>query len=249
MLLEWAVRRPIYRHACMRGALAGGRGWCGGGGGASLRATLNLPKTDFPLHTNPSVSEPALLDRLCHEHYAAQASRLAHARPFVLHDGPPYANGELHMGHLLNKVLKDIFNRYMVTRGRRVEYTPGWDCHGLPIELKALRGAGADGLSALEVRCCRGLCCCGHRRRRRQCRRRCCTTALLVAGARGGGSVRGRGHIDAARFIPALGHHGRLGPGVRDHDASVRGIAARRVQIAAGARIAVRRDAPRCAVV
>jgi isoleucyl-tRNA synthetase len=57
---------------------------------------------------------------------------------FVLHDGPPYANGALHIGHLLNKVLKDTFNRHRVLQGHRVSFVPGWDCHGLPIELKAL---------------------------------------------------------------------------------------------------------------
>jgi hypothetical protein len=57
---------------------------------------------------------------------------------FRLHDGPPYANGQLHIGHFLNKVLKDIINRHQLLRGKRVDFTPGWDCHGLPIELKAL---------------------------------------------------------------------------------------------------------------
>lgn len=55
---------------------------------------------------------------------------------WVLHDGPPYANGQLHMGHFLNKVLKDVVNRYKLLRGYRIHYAPGWDCHGLPIEHK-----------------------------------------------------------------------------------------------------------------
>jgi isoleucyl-tRNA synthetase len=59
--------------------------------------------------------------------------------PFILHDGPPYANGAIHMGHTLNKVLKDIINKYQMLRGRKVRYVPGWDCHGLPIELKVLQ--------------------------------------------------------------------------------------------------------------
>lgn len=58
---------------------------------------------------------------------------------FVLHDGPPYANGSLHMGHALNKILKDIINKYKILRGYKVNYVPGWDCHGLPIELKVLQ--------------------------------------------------------------------------------------------------------------
>ena len=59
--------------------------------------------------------------------------------PFILHDGPPYANGDLHMGHALNKILKDIVNKYQTLQGRKVRYIPGWDCHGLPIELKVLQ--------------------------------------------------------------------------------------------------------------
>nr|WP_242040938.1 isoleucine--tRNA ligase [Leptolyngbya sp. FACHB-261] len=64
--------------------------------------------------------------------------------PFVLHDGPPYANGDLHMGHALNKILKDIVNRYQLLQGRKVRYVPGWDCHGLPIELKVLQTLSAE---------------------------------------------------------------------------------------------------------
>ncbi|GBP67419.1 Isoleucine--tRNA ligase, mitochondrial [Eumeta japonica] len=58
---------------------------------------------------------------------------------FVLHDGPPYANGNLHMGHAVNKIIKDVCNRFKVLEGNKVHYIPGWDCHGLPIELKALQ--------------------------------------------------------------------------------------------------------------
>lgn len=74
---------------------------------------------------------------------------------FVLHDGPPYANGDLHMGHALNKILKDIINRYHVSLGRRVHYIPGWDCHGLPIENKALKSIQVDDhrvISPAEIR-------------------------------------------------------------------------------------------------
>jgi isoleucyl-tRNA synthetase len=72
----------------------------------------------------------------------------AAATPFVLHDGPPYANGDLHMGHFLNKVLKDTINRWQMLKGRRVHYQPGWDCHGLPIEIRALQQAAAAAASA-----------------------------------------------------------------------------------------------------
>ena len=65
---------------------------------------------------------------------------------FVLHDGPPYANGAVHVGHALNKILKDLIVRTNLSRGRRVEYRPGWDCHGLPIELKALQARAEKGV-------------------------------------------------------------------------------------------------------
>ncbi len=69
--------------------------------------------------------------------------------PWVLHDGPPYANGDLHIGHALNKILKDFINRYATLRGRRVRFVPGWDCHGLPIELKVLQTMAPDARAAL----------------------------------------------------------------------------------------------------
>nr|WP_243458458.1 isoleucine--tRNA ligase [Nostoc sp. UIC 10630] len=74
---------------------------------------------------------------------------------FILHDGPPYANGSLHIGHALNKILKDIINRYQMLRGRKVRYVPGWDCHGLPIELKVLqnmKSAERQNLTPLQLR-------------------------------------------------------------------------------------------------
>eukprot|EP00658_Telonema_sp_P-2_P035885 TRINITY_DN26035_c0_g1_i1.p1 TRINITY_DN26035_c0_g1~~TRINITY_DN26035_c0_g1_i1.p1 ORF type:complete len:352 (-),score=78.02 TRINITY_DN26035_c0_g1_i1:141-1196(-) len=73
------------------------------------------------------------------DRYKWQRANNAADRPFVLHDGPPYANGSLHIGHALNKVLKDVINRYKVLQGYRVDFVPGWDCHGLPIELKAMK--------------------------------------------------------------------------------------------------------------
>jgi isoleucyl-tRNA synthetase len=84
--------------------------------------------------------------------------RLSQSNPgeiFVLHDGPPYANGTLHMGHALNKTLKDIINRYQLLKGRKVRYVPGWDCHGLPIELKVIQDMKPEerkSLSPLELR-------------------------------------------------------------------------------------------------
>ncbi|KAG8533023.1 uncharacterized protein KY384_001806 [Bacidia gigantensis] len=106
----------------------------------SWKNTLNLPKTTFPPRLPIGTAERATILRKCTEDLYAwqQENRKGHA--FTLHDGPPYANGDLHIGHALNKILKDITSRFHLSQGRRVNYTPGWDCHGLPIELKALGG-------------------------------------------------------------------------------------------------------------
>jgi isoleucyl-tRNA synthetase len=100
--------------------------------------TVNLPETGFSMRANAVVREPELqqfwADNAIYETQAAGSGE-----PFVLHDGPPYANGALHIGHALNKILKDIINRYQILQGRKVRYIPGWDCHGLPIELKVLQ--------------------------------------------------------------------------------------------------------------
>ncbi|KAJ7755391.1 tRNA synthetases class I-domain-containing protein [Mycena maculata] len=108
--------------------------------------SLLLPKTSFPLRPNPTEVEARLGARTCTQLYQWQSKNVERPK-FVLHDGPPYANGDLHMGHALNKVLKDIINRFNVSRGYRVQYIPGWDCHGLPIENKALHELGEDSTS------------------------------------------------------------------------------------------------------
>ncbi|BET00685.1 Isoleucyl-tRNA synthetase [Nesidiocoris tenuis] len=117
--------------------------------------TIFLPKTKFPQRIHPG--KRALLDdeiiknNRFDELYNNQ--RLANKNgEFVLHDGPPYANGVPHMGHAINKVLKDIINRWHLLDGRKVHYVPGWDCHGLPIELKALTAGDSSNLSALDIR-------------------------------------------------------------------------------------------------
>ncbi|MCC6482460.1 MAG: isoleucine--tRNA ligase [Sphingomonadaceae bacterium] len=99
--------------------------------------TVFLPKTEFPMKAGLSAKEPAIAaqweaDDLYGKLRAARAER----ERFVLHDGPPYANGDIHMGHALNKVLKDIIVRSQTLLGKDAPYTPGWDCHGLPIEWK-----------------------------------------------------------------------------------------------------------------
>ncbi|KAK9722931.1 isoleucine-tRNA ligase [Basidiobolus ranarum] len=101
--------------------------------------TLLLPTTKFPLRADAVKREEQFRARCTTDLYPWQLKNNT-GDYFVLHDGPPYANGNLHTGHALNKILKDIINRYKVLQGHKVHYIPGWDCHGLPIELKALSG-------------------------------------------------------------------------------------------------------------
>ncbi|KAJ5528451.1 hypothetical protein N7527_001844 [Penicillium freii] len=105
----------------------------------SWTSTLKLPKSSFPPRVS-YVDRTKYLKRCTDDLYAWQRRERPADQPFVLHDGPPYANGDLHVGHALNKILKDIICRVQLSRGKRVRYVPGWDCHGLPIELKALQG-------------------------------------------------------------------------------------------------------------
>ncbi len=99
--------------------------------------TVFLPQTDFPMRGDLPKKEPLLLEKWAQEGLSkALAEKNKGAEKFVLHDGPPYANGNLHIGHALNKILKDVINRAMRMSGKHVAYIPGWDCHGLPIEWK-----------------------------------------------------------------------------------------------------------------
>ncbi|KAF2814740.1 isoleucyl-tRNA synthetase [Mytilinidion resinicola] len=120
---------------------------------AQWTSTLHLPKSTFPARPNPA-SAPRYLARCTDELYAWQQSTrsLKPDSNFVLHDGPPYANGPLHIGHALNKITKDLICRFEVGQGKRVSYVPGWDCHGLPIELKALQAAKDPGARMSPVR-------------------------------------------------------------------------------------------------
>ncbi|KAF9041334.1 tRNA synthetases class I-domain-containing protein [Panaeolus papilionaceus] len=115
--------------------------------------TLALPRTSFPLRRDPKEVDVAYQKLSCDELYKWQWKN-AKGPLFVFHDGPPYANGDLHMGHALNKIIKDIINRFHVSQGRRVHYVPGWDCHGLPIENKAMKDLDMDPLktSPLVIR-------------------------------------------------------------------------------------------------
>ena len=102
-----------------------------------LKDTLNLPKTDFPMRANAVEREPV---RLSHwedqDVYQKMQEKNAGNEDFILHDGPPFTNGDVHVGTALNKTLKDVILRYKNARGFRTPYVPGWDCHGLPIEHK-----------------------------------------------------------------------------------------------------------------
>ena len=107
--------------------------------GASYKNTVNLPKTSFSMRANSAKREPEIQQFWEDKQIYQRLSQNNPGDIFVLHDGPPYANGALHIGHALNKILKDIINRYQLLQGRKVRYVPGWDCHGLPIELKVLQ--------------------------------------------------------------------------------------------------------------
>src|SRR3954447_5600364 len=117
----------------------------------NYKDTLNLPRTDFPMKANLARREPEMLKvwqetRLYQQIQKARESR----EVFVLHDGPPFANGDVHMGTALNKILKDLVVKSQSMLGKCAPYIPGWDCHGLPIEYKVVRES--RGLSPLEVR-------------------------------------------------------------------------------------------------
>ena len=105
----------------------------------SYKGTLNLLKTSFSMRANATQREPDLQSFWRDKGIDLELGLSNKGAAFTLHDGPPYANGALHMGHALNKVLKDIINKYQILCGRRVRFVPGWDCHGLPIELKVLQ--------------------------------------------------------------------------------------------------------------
>ncbi|WP_019831008.1 isoleucine--tRNA ligase [Sphingomonas sp. PR090111-T3T-6A] len=101
------------------------------------RDTVFLPKTDFPMKAGLAAKEPAILAKWQSEDlYGTLRKQRAGRERFILHDGPPYANGDIHMGHAMNKVLKDIIVRSQTLMGKDAPYVPGWDCHGLPIEWK-----------------------------------------------------------------------------------------------------------------
>jgi isoleucyl-tRNA synthetase len=120
--------------------------------------TLNLPQTDFPMKANLNQREPEIL-KLWEEKsiYRRLQEKNKGNKSFILHDGPPYANGNIHIGHALNKILKDIIVKYRSMQGYYSPFVPGWDCHGLPIELQVDKNLG-DKKESVDVLQKRQLC-------------------------------------------------------------------------------------------
>src|SRR6266542_1277635 len=117
----------------------------------NYKNTLNLPRTEFPMKANLAAREPEMLRVWEETRLYQQIQKSREGRElFVLHDGPPFANGDVHMGTALNKILKDFVVKSQTMLGKRAPYVPGWDCHGLPIEYKVVKESRA--LSPLEVR-------------------------------------------------------------------------------------------------
>ena len=125
-------------------------------GPPDFKATLNLPVTSFPMRANLPAREPEILARWERDDlYARMLATRTGSPRYVLHDGPPYANGNIHLGHALNKIVKDFIVKYKHMTGHLAPYVPGWDCHGLPIELQVEKSLGKEkkaALSKLEIR-------------------------------------------------------------------------------------------------
>src|ERR1700720_5013315 len=120
--------------------------------------TINLPQTDFPMKADLAQREPAMVRAWQERGTYAKLRELARGRPrFVLVDGPPYANGAIHIGHAVNKVLKDIVVKSRTLDGFDAPYVPGWDCHGLPIEHQVEKRVGRVG-AKLEAKSFRAAC-------------------------------------------------------------------------------------------
>ena len=121
--------------------------------GTSYKETLNLPKTDFPMRGDLVNREPVRLEKWEADNLYSQIiekRKAAGAEKFILHDGPPFANGDVHMGTALNKVLKDLVLKSKSMAGYHCPFIPGWDCHGLPIEFKVVKES--KGLEPAEIR-------------------------------------------------------------------------------------------------
>ena len=122
---------------------------------SDYKSTLNLPKTGFPMRANLANREPNMLKNwYTQDLYGKIRAAKKGKKTFILHDGPPYANGDIHIGHSVNKILKDIIIKSKTLSDFDAPYIPGWDCHGLPIELKVEQKHGKPGkkLTAAEFR-------------------------------------------------------------------------------------------------
>ena len=109
------------------------------------RGTLTLPRTKFPMKANLPNREPEILKKWYEQDlYGQILAKNTGKEPFILHDGPPYANGHIHIGHALNKVLKDIVVKFRSLKGFYAPYVPGWDCHGLPVEHQLFKELGIE---------------------------------------------------------------------------------------------------------
>src|SRR5438309_4241824 len=120
-----------------------------------LKKTVHLPRTEFPMKANLAQLEPKLLAHWDQTKLYQRIRADRAGRPmYVLHDGPPYANGNIHLGHVFNKLLKDFIVKYKTMEGYDSPYVPGWDCHGLPIEIKVdgQLGSKKAGMSPAEIR-------------------------------------------------------------------------------------------------
>src|SRR6202022_1886956 len=120
-----------------------------------LKQTVNLPRTDFPMKANLPVAEPKMLAAWNQENLYAQIRAARAGRPtYILHDGPPYANGNIHLGTAFNKLVKDFIVKSKNMAGIESPFVPCWDCHGLPIEIKVDQELGSKraNLSAAEIR-------------------------------------------------------------------------------------------------
>ncbi|MEN3354586.1 MAG: isoleucyl-tRNA synthetase, partial [Betaproteobacteria bacterium] len=123
---------------------------------ADYKKTLNLPDTPFPMRADLARREPVMLKNWQERNVYARIREASRGRPrFVLHDGPPYANGDIHIGHAVNKILKDIIVKSKSMSGFDAPYVPGWDCHGMPIEVQIEKQYGKNLPAAETQRLCR----------------------------------------------------------------------------------------------
>ena len=125
----------------------------------TYKNTMNLPRTDFAMKANLAQNEPKRLEKWNEQRlYWKVLEKNRDGEPFVLHDGPPYANGPIHIGHAFNKILKDFVIKSRAQRGYYTPYIPGWDCHGQPIEHMVEQKLGPEKMAAIDQPTLRRLC-------------------------------------------------------------------------------------------